>query len=68
MNRKEAFAELIEHRNWYINMGISPTTANTHKKRFKEGKPVSLEFMGRALEAAGYQLEVEELWNFNPKI
>jgi hypothetical protein len=62
MTRKEAFAQLIERRNWYVNMKISPTAANTHKKRFKEGKNVSLEFMARALNAAGYSLLQPEHW------
>jgi len=63
MNRKQAFAELIKRRNWYINMKISPKTATTHKKRFIEGKNVSEEFMCRALLAAGYKIQEEESWN-----
>lgn len=63
MNRKQAFSELIKRRNWYAGLNISSKTATTHKKRFLEGKNVSEEFMARALNAAGYKLQQEEIWS-----
>jgi hypothetical protein len=62
MTTREAFAQLINKRGWYVPLGIPEGTASTTAKRFKDGKVVSLDKMEEILEKAGAVVVQEKLW------
>lgn len=62
MTTKEAFTQLINTDNWHEKAGINYNTARTLKKRFLDGKLISLEKMEEILEKAGYKVVQEKKW------
>ncbi|SDG68061.1 hypothetical protein SAMN05421827_109139 [Pedobacter terrae] len=62
MTIREAFTDLINQRGWYVKLEIPEGTANSTKKRFLEGKPVTEDKMKEILQRAGYRIKQVELW------
>jgi hypothetical protein len=59
MTTNEAFEKLINTPGWYKLSGINESTARGIKKRFFDGKLLSLEKQFELLHAAGYQVKIK---------